>query len=74
MGNKDTLLIPGEEGVNIRFVDILASKVNKPAGGAGLNKGLQFGLTALLKAKESQVDAVKKFLIVCALPISFACP
>ena len=64
MKNKETLLVPGNEGVNIRFVDILASKVIKPTPAEGLSKGLQAGLSVLLKAKDSQVDAVKKFLTV----------
>ena len=46
---------------------IIASKVIKPTPAEGLTKGLQAGLSVLLKAKDSQVDAVKKFLTVRSL-------
>lgn len=62
MQNKERLLIPGDDGVNIRKVDILASKVEKP--GDGLTKGLQNGLRVLIKAKESKIGDVKAFLEV----------
>ncbi|KAK7696453.1 hypothetical protein QCA50_001110 [Cerrena zonata] len=62
MKNKETLLVAGEEGVNIGFVDILASKVIKPTGAAGLAKGLQAGLSVLFKAKDGQADALKNLL------------
>ncbi|CAL1701808.1 unnamed protein product [Somion occarium] len=61
MKNKDTLLVDGAKGVNIRLVEILASKVVK-TGGGGLTKGLQYGLSVLVTAKAEQVDVVKKFL------------
>ncbi|KAI0074914.1 hypothetical protein K474DRAFT_1664925 [Panus rudis PR-1116 ss-1] len=61
--NKDTLLVEGQEGLNINQVDILASKVKKPAsGGESLTKGLSVGLKVIVKAKPAQVENVKDFL------------
>ena len=43
--------------------EILASKI-QPTGATDTQKGLTVGLRVLLKAKESQVDAVREFLKV----------
>lgn len=62
MQNRDRLLVPGEKGVNIRKVNILASKVQRPAD--GLTKGLSGGIRVLIKAKVSKTQEVKDLLQV----------
>jgi len=69
MANKDTLLVPGDEGVTISPVEILASKVKPTATGkGGVTGGLKNGLRVLIKAKPEKVTQVKEFL-TGALPL-----
>ena len=57
------VLVP--EPVNIRQVEVLASKVEKVAGVSdGRKAGLSVGLVVLIEAKPEKVQAVRDFLIV----------
>ena len=61
--NSARLLVP--EPVNIRQVEVLASKVEKVAVTSNGGKaGLSVGLVVLIEAKPEKVQAVRDFLIV----------
>lgn len=60
--NGARLLVP--EPVNIRPVDVLASKVEKVAGASDGKAGLSVGLVVLIEAQPEKVQTVKDFLTV----------
>ena len=63
--NAARLLVP--EPVNIRQVEVLASKVEKVAEGSdggNLKAGLSVGLIVLIEAKPEKVQSVRDFLTV----------
>jgi len=67
--NAARLLVP--EPVNIRQVEVLASKVEKvtvESDGGNLKAGLSVGLIVLIEAKPEKVQTVRDFLIG-ALPL-----
>ena len=63
IANSDTLLARGPD-IPAGAFDILASKVKPLDAQSDVKKGLSLGLRVLLKAKESQVQAVREFLQV----------
>ena len=69
--NAARLLVP--EPVNIRPVDVLASKVEKVAAVTSDGKaGLSVGLVVFIEAKPEKVKTVKEFLTV-SVQVSVVC-
>ncbi|TCD71052.1 hypothetical protein EIP91_000144 [Steccherinum ochraceum] len=64
MANRPTLLVEGDEGVAIKKVEVVASKVSKSSGvpASDVKQGLPVGFRVLLTAKADKVDEVKNFL------------
>lgn len=64
--NAARLLVPEPGAVDIRQVEVLASKVEKKKKLAASDKkaGLSVGLRVLIEAKPEKVQVVRDFLIV----------
>jgi len=60
MDKRKMALAEGDEGLQVKPVDLLVNKVTYPSGAAGATQGLKCGVRVLLTAKEDRVEAVKQ--------------